>query len=101
MDLALLCSCTHPIIPAMFVVTEADAAAIREVFERDGELSAAIKVRRRFLASVVQGSAVDAQRPQPSLGSDDADIVRASERQHAIENINRHVDFSHPTFVYT
>ena len=26
----------------MYVVTEADAAAIREVYERDGELSAAI-----------------------------------------------------------
>jgi hypothetical protein len=33
---------------AMYVVTEADAAAIREVYERDGELSAAIELRRRF-----------------------------------------------------
>jgi hypothetical protein len=32
----------------MFLVTEDDAAAIREVFERDGELSAAIELRRRF-----------------------------------------------------
>jgi hypothetical protein len=32
----------------MFVVTEADAAAIRTVFEQEGELSAAIEVRRRF-----------------------------------------------------
>jgi hypothetical protein len=32
----------------MFVVTEADAAAIRAVFEREGELSAAIEVRRLF-----------------------------------------------------
>ena len=32
----------------MFVVTEADAAAIRAVFEQEGELSAAIEVRRRF-----------------------------------------------------
>jgi hypothetical protein len=32
----------------MFVVTEADATAIREIYERDGELSAAIEVRRRF-----------------------------------------------------
>jgi hypothetical protein len=30
----------------MFVVTEADAAAIRTVFEQEGELSAAIEVRR-------------------------------------------------------
>lgn len=32
----------------MFLVTEADAIAIREVFERDGELSATIELRRRF-----------------------------------------------------
>jgi hypothetical protein len=32
----------------MYVVTEADAAAIREVYGRDGELSAAIELRRRF-----------------------------------------------------
>jgi hypothetical protein len=32
----------------MYVVTEADAAAIREVYDRDGELSAAIELRRRF-----------------------------------------------------
>ena len=32
----------------MFVVTEADAAAIRAVFEEEGELSAAIELRRRF-----------------------------------------------------
>jgi hypothetical protein len=32
----------------MFVVTEADAAAIRTVFEQEGELSAAIEVRRLF-----------------------------------------------------
>jgi hypothetical protein len=32
----------------MYVVTEADAAAIREVYVRDGELSAAIELRRRF-----------------------------------------------------
>jgi hypothetical protein len=32
----------------MFVVTEADAAAIRTVFNQEGELSAAIELRRRF-----------------------------------------------------
>ena len=32
----------------MYLVTEADATAIREVYERDGELSAAIELRRRF-----------------------------------------------------
>jgi hypothetical protein len=33
---------------AMFVVTEADAAAIRAIFDEEGELSAAIELRRRF-----------------------------------------------------
>jgi hypothetical protein len=36
------------IYPTMFVVTEADATAIRSIYEQEGELSAAIEVRRRF-----------------------------------------------------
>jgi hypothetical protein len=32
----------------MFVVSEAEAAAIRTIFEKEGELSAAIEVRRLF-----------------------------------------------------
>jgi hypothetical protein len=32
----------------MFIVTEADAAAIRAVFVQEEELSAAIELRRRF-----------------------------------------------------
>jgi hypothetical protein len=35
-------------LPATFVVTEADAAAIRAVYEQRGEFSAAIELRRRF-----------------------------------------------------
>jgi hypothetical protein len=35
-------------LPAMFVVTEADAAAIRAAYEQEGELSAAIELRRLF-----------------------------------------------------
>jgi hypothetical protein len=40
----------HPTrhLPHMYVVTEADAAAIREAYETGGELSAAIELRRRF-----------------------------------------------------
>jgi hypothetical protein len=34
--------------PRMFVVSEADAAAIRAVFHQRGELSAVIELRRRF-----------------------------------------------------
>jgi hypothetical protein len=32
----------------MFLVTEADADAIRAIFNQEGELSAAIELRRRF-----------------------------------------------------
>jgi hypothetical protein len=32
----------------MFIVTEADAAAIRAAYEQAGELSAVIELRRRF-----------------------------------------------------
>jgi hypothetical protein len=32
----------------MFVVTEADAAAIRAIFNQEGELSVPIELRRRF-----------------------------------------------------
>jgi hypothetical protein len=43
---------------------------------------------------------MQATTPIP-VGSDDAHIARASQLQHAIEDMNRHADFSHPTFVYT
>ena len=32
----------------MFVVTDADAAAIRTAFEQQGEFAAAVELRRRF-----------------------------------------------------
>jgi hypothetical protein len=32
----------------MFLITEADADAIRAIFSQEGELSAAIELRRRF-----------------------------------------------------
>ncbi len=38
----------RPHLPCVFTVSEEDAAAIRAVFEQDGELSAAIELRRRF-----------------------------------------------------
>ena len=34
--------------PSMFTVTEAEAAAIRAAFDRGGELSAAVELRRLF-----------------------------------------------------
>jgi hypothetical protein len=38
------------ILPRMFMVSEEDAAAIRATFDNDGELSAAIELRRRCRA---------------------------------------------------
>jgi hypothetical protein len=35
-------------LPAMFIVSEAGAAAIRAAYEQEGELSAAVELRRRF-----------------------------------------------------
>ena len=39
-----------PMVPAMFVVTEAEAAAIRAIYEQSGEFSAAVELRRLFPA---------------------------------------------------
>ncbi len=50
----------------MYVVTEADAAAIREIYEREGELSAAIELRRRFPG--ITDNAKARHRHKPSLG---------------------------------
>jgi hypothetical protein len=36
------------ILPTMFCVSESEAAAIRTAYEQDGELSAAIELRRLF-----------------------------------------------------
>jgi hypothetical protein len=53
----------------MFVVTEADAAAIRAAFDRGGEFSAAVEVRRLFpgIASTAEARAcartIAARRP--------------------------------------
>jgi hypothetical protein len=44
----LACSHVHRHAFGMFVITEADADAIRVVFNQEGELSAAIELRRRF-----------------------------------------------------
>lgn len=41
----------------MFIVTEADASAIRAAFEQDGEFSAAIELRRRFAGITDTGEA--------------------------------------------
>jgi hypothetical protein len=47
----------------MFVVTETDAEAIRATYEQDGELSAAIELRRRFPGITDNARAGPAVRP--------------------------------------
>jgi hypothetical protein len=44
----LLAATCGIMLPAMFVVSEEVAAAIRTAYEQEGELSAAIEVRRLF-----------------------------------------------------
>jgi hypothetical protein len=51
-----------PHAPAMFVVTEADAAAIRAVYEQRGEFSAAIELRRRFPGITDNAQAMECAR---------------------------------------
>jgi hypothetical protein len=47
---------------AMFVVTEAEAAAIRAVFEQQGEQSAAIELRQLFPAVIDNAQARECAR---------------------------------------
>lgn len=42
----LVAACRRPHAPAMFLVSETEAAAIRAAFEQGGELSAAVELRR-------------------------------------------------------
>src|SRR5215207_7593388 len=49
--------------------------------------------------AVVHGSGTWTQLPQPRLGSSDADIVRASELQHAVKRMDGDVHLGRPTLV--
>jgi hypothetical protein len=68
----------------MFMVTEADAAAIHDIYEKDGELSAAIELRRRFPGIVDNAKARDCARaiagwtPRPAPS---AQVVRPRPRK--------------------
>jgi hypothetical protein len=46
----------------MFVVSEAEAAAIRAVFDQQGELSAAVELRRLFPAIIDNAQAQECAR---------------------------------------
>jgi hypothetical protein len=52
----------HATFWGMYVVTEADAAAIREAYETGGELSAAVELRRRFPGIVDNATAREQAR---------------------------------------
>ena len=52
----------HATFPSMYVVTEADAAAIREAYETGGELSAAVELRRRFPGIIENATAREQAR---------------------------------------
>jgi hypothetical protein len=71
------------ILPAMFMVSEEDAAAIRITFEQEGELSAAIELRRRFPGIIDNARARECARsiagwtPLPTLP---AKVVRLRPR---------------------
>ncbi len=49
-------------LPPMFMVSEADAAAIRAVFDAEGEFAAAIELRRRFPAVLDNAHAAECAR---------------------------------------
>src|SRR4051794_10500213 len=52
-------------------------------------------------ATVLHGSGSRAHWPLPRPGSSGADVIRASELQHAVEHVDRHVHLSRPTLVRT
>jgi len=70
----------------MFMVTEADADAIRATFEQDGELSAAIELRRRFPGIVDNARARECVRAIAGwtpLPAPPAKVVRLRPRRKA------------------
>ena len=52
--------------PGMFVVSEAEAAAIRAVFQQRGEFAAAIELRRRFPGITDNRRRGSASAPSPA-----------------------------------
>ncbi len=52
----------------MFLVTEADATAIRAIFNEEGELSAAIELRRRFSGSLTTRRRAGDRRMEATAG---------------------------------
>jgi hypothetical protein len=72
----------------MFVLTEADAAAIRAAFDQGGELSAVVELRRRFpgIADTMQARAcvrsIAGWKPLSAPGNADASWQRSLPLTH-------------------
>jgi hypothetical protein len=70
----------------MFMVSETDAAAIRTAYEQDGELSAALELRRRFpgISDTTQARAcartIAGWKPLPTIPLKPARIRRTRTR---------------------
>jgi hypothetical protein len=77
----------------MFLVTEAAAAAIRTAYEKDGEVSAAIELRRLFPGITDNAQARASARtiagwqPLPALASEGARVVWLTPRREHPANL--------------
>jgi hypothetical protein len=72
----------------MFVVTETDAAAIRAIFHQEGELSAAIELRRRcFGAGRGTATANDRDTRRHDRGTSVCQRGTAAERDAALAEV--------------
>ena len=68
------------IFPGMFCVSEAEAAAIRTAYEQDGELSAAIELRRLFPGITDNAKARECARTIASWAPLPAPVPKAPQR---------------------
>jgi hypothetical protein len=77
----------------MFLVTEADADAIRAIFNQEGELSAAIELRRRFpgITRQRQGADIcsDDRRMETAAGSAVLGYPAAAPRRERVRSVRR------------
>src|SRR4051812_24650825 len=55
----------------------------------------------RACYTVLHGSGSLAHWPLPCPGSSGADVIRASQLQHAVQDLDRHVHLSRPTLIRT
>src|SRR3954471_14172372 len=60
-----------------------------------------LKALLDHFGTVLHGSGSRAHWPLPRPGSGDADGLRASQLQHAVQDLDRHVHLSRPTLIRT